>query len=59
MVKNSLVIMLFSTSEMFILKTLKLFMVKNRGKNEVFSAIRIGFSTKEYFLAQKNWRFEH
>ena len=44
---------------MFILKPLKLFMVKKQGKNEVFSAIRIGFRTKEYFLAQKNWRFEH
>ena len=49
MVKNALVIMLFSTSEMFILKPLKLFMVKKQRKNEVFSAIRIGFSTKEYF----------
>ena len=28
-------------------------MVKKQGKNEVFSAIRIGFSTKEYFQHKK------
>ena len=38
---------------MLFLKPLKLFMVKKQGENEVFSAIRIGFSTKNIFSTKK------
>ena len=38
---------------MFILKTLKLFMVKKQGENEFFSTIKIGFSVREYFSTKK------
>ncbi len=53
MVKKSLVIMLFFNFKMFILKPLKLFMVKKQGGSEVFSAIKIGFSVREYFSTKK------
>ena len=45
--------MLFFNFKMFILKPLKLFMVKKQGGSEVFSVIKIGFSVREYFSTKK------